>query len=326
MAVHMLVAGADTPCAGGRPLPRSRGYPAFARGTAGPRGRSGLRRPRCAARTPSRPRTPDVVVTDIRMPPDGIDEGIQAALRLRETRPGARRRRAQHRTREPSYALALLEGGTAGRAYLLKERVDDIEQLAAAIRAVAEGGSVIDPKVVEALVAEKARDEESPLSQLTPRERDVLREMAEGKNNAGDRRSARAHGAVGREGHPLDLPQARAGLGARRSQARQGGDPLPVRRAASERQGETSRTRVPRPAPTRSPDAPRARPTRSARRLSAGRMSPHLQPRRRSASSSDGSRPPLSHRAASCSASRQQKYDSCHELRRDNPEAPPPRC
>ena len=85
---------------------------------------------------------------------------------------------------QPSYALALLEGGTAGRAYLLKERVEDIEQLTAAIRAVAEGGSVIDPKVVESLVAEKARDEESPLAQLTPRERDVLREMAEGKNNA----------------------------------------------------------------------------------------------------------------------------------------------
>ena len=86
---------------------------------------------------------------------------------------------------EPSYALALLEGGTAGRAYLLKERVEDVEQLAAAIRTVADGGSVIDPKVVEALVAEKARDEESPLAELTPRERDVLREMAEGKNNAG---------------------------------------------------------------------------------------------------------------------------------------------
>jgi DNA-binding NarL/FixJ family response regulator len=84
----------------------------------------------------------------------------------------------------PSYALALLEGGSGGRAYLLKERVQDLEQLASAIRAVDEGGSVIDPKVVEALVAENARDEQSPLSQLTPRERDVLREMAEGKNNA----------------------------------------------------------------------------------------------------------------------------------------------
>jgi DNA-binding NarL/FixJ family response regulator len=127
---------------------------------------------------------PDVVVTDIRMPPGGVDEGIQAALRLRETKPelGVV---VLSTYAEPSYALALLESGSAGRAYLLKERVEDIEQLAAAIRAVAGGGSVIDPKVVEALVAEKARDEESPLAQLTPRERDVLREMAEGKNNAG---------------------------------------------------------------------------------------------------------------------------------------------
>jgi DNA-binding NarL/FixJ family response regulator len=128
--------------------------------------------------------SPDVVVTDIRMPPGGTDEGIQAALSLRETRPelGVV---VLSTYSQPSYALALLEGGTAGRAYLLKERVEDIEQLVAAIRAVAEGGSVIDPKVVEALVAEKARGEKSPLSQLTPRERDVLREMAEGKKNAG---------------------------------------------------------------------------------------------------------------------------------------------
>jgi DNA-binding NarL/FixJ family response regulator len=127
---------------------------------------------------------PDVVVTDIRMPPGGVDEGIQAALRLRETRPelGVV---VLSTYAQPSYALALLEGGTAGRAYLLKERVDDVEQLTMAIRAVAEGGSVIDPKVVEALVAQKARDEESPLAQLTPRERDVMREMAEGKSNAG---------------------------------------------------------------------------------------------------------------------------------------------
>jgi DNA-binding NarL/FixJ family response regulator len=127
---------------------------------------------------------PDVVVTDIRMPPTGVDEGIQAALRLRETRPEVGVV-VLSTYAQPSYALALLEGGTAGRAYLLKERVEDIEQLVGAIRAVAEGGSVIDPKVVEALVAQKARDEESPLAQLTPRERDVLREMAEGKNNAG---------------------------------------------------------------------------------------------------------------------------------------------
>ena len=126
---------------------------------------------------------PDVVVTDIRMPPGGADEGIQAARRLRETHPEVGVVvLSQYAT--PSYALALLEGGSARRAYLLKERVKDVEQLAAAILAVAEGGSVIDPKVVEALVAENARSEESPLNELTPRERDVLREMAGGKNNA----------------------------------------------------------------------------------------------------------------------------------------------
>jgi DNA-binding NarL/FixJ family response regulator len=128
-------------------------------------------------------KAPDVVVTDIRMPPGGVDEGIQAALRLRETRPDLGVVVLSTYS-EPTYALALLEGGTAGRAYLLKDRLTDVEQLAEAIRAVAAGGSVIDPKVVETLVAEKARDEASPLSELTPRERDVLREMAEGKNNA----------------------------------------------------------------------------------------------------------------------------------------------
>jgi DNA-binding NarL/FixJ family response regulator len=127
---------------------------------------------------------PDVVVTDIRMPPGGSDEGIQAAIRLRETRPEVGVVLLSTYV-QPAYALALLEAGTAGRAYLLKERVEDVEQLASAIRAVADGGSVIDPKVVEALVAEKTRSDDSPLAQLTPRERDVLREMAEGKNNAG---------------------------------------------------------------------------------------------------------------------------------------------
>jgi DNA-binding NarL/FixJ family response regulator len=126
---------------------------------------------------------PEVVITDIRMPPDRGDEGIRAAERLRETHPDVGVVVLSQYS-EPRYALALLEGGTARRAYLLKERVEDLEQLLAAIRAVAEGGSVIDPKVVEALVADKARAESSPLHELTPRERDVLREMAEGKNNA----------------------------------------------------------------------------------------------------------------------------------------------
>jgi DNA-binding NarL/FixJ family response regulator len=126
---------------------------------------------------------PDVVVTDIRMPPGSADEGIQAAARLRETHPEVGVVLLSQYA-NPSYLLALLEGGSARRAYLLKERLTDLGPLEAAIRAVAEGGSVIDPKVVEALVAENARRDDSPLSELTPRERDVLREMAAGKNNA----------------------------------------------------------------------------------------------------------------------------------------------
>jgi DNA-binding NarL/FixJ family response regulator len=126
---------------------------------------------------------PDVVVTDIRMPPTGMDEGIRAAEQLRETHPDVGVV-VLSQYADPRYALPLLEQGTAGRAYLLKERVADVEQLVAAIRAVAAGGSVVDPKVVEALVAAKDRAAASPLHELTPRERDVLREMASGKNNA----------------------------------------------------------------------------------------------------------------------------------------------
>jgi DNA-binding NarL/FixJ family response regulator len=125
---------------------------------------------------------PDVVVTDIRMPPTRTDEGIRAAAQLRDTDPeiGVV---VLSQYAEPAYALALLEGGTARRAYLLKERVDDVGQLVAAIRAVANDGSVVDPKVVERLITRASADP-SPLDELTPRELGVLREMAEGKNNA----------------------------------------------------------------------------------------------------------------------------------------------
>jgi DNA-binding NarL/FixJ family response regulator len=126
---------------------------------------------------------PDVVLTDIRMPPQRDDEGIQAAQRLRGTKPEVGVV-VLSQYAQPGYALTLFEGGSERRAYLLKERVEDLQQLVAAIAAVAAGGSVIDPKVVDALVAAKAGAERSALSELTPRELEVLREMAQGKNNA----------------------------------------------------------------------------------------------------------------------------------------------
>ena len=128
-------------------------------------------------------KNPDVVLTDVRMPPSGRDEGVQAAQRLRETSPEVGVVVLSQYS-EPGYALALLESGSEGRAYLLKERVEDLDQLLSAIRTVADGGSVIDPKVVEALVATRTAAERSVIAELTPRERDVLRAMAEGKNNA----------------------------------------------------------------------------------------------------------------------------------------------
>ena len=126
---------------------------------------------------------PQVVITDIRMPPTGTDEGIRAAEQIRASHPETGVVVLSQYI-EPEYALSLLEKGAAGRAYLLKERVSDIEQLVNAIREVARGGSVIDPRVVESLVAARTRKADSPLRDLTPREQEVLAAMAEGKNNA----------------------------------------------------------------------------------------------------------------------------------------------
>lgn len=126
---------------------------------------------------------PDVVVTDIRMPPSGGDEGIRIADELRDSHPETGVV-VLSQFLEPQYALALLERGAAGRAYVLKERVRDLDQFVAAIREVAAGGSVVDSKVVEALVAARTAAERSPLSDLTPRELQALEEMAQGKSNA----------------------------------------------------------------------------------------------------------------------------------------------
>jgi DNA-binding NarL/FixJ family response regulator len=126
---------------------------------------------------------PDVVVTDIRMPPTGTDEGVRAAKQLRETQPEIGVVVLSQYV-EPGYALELLDAGSERRAYLLKERVSDVDQLLRAIQEVARGGSVIDPKVVEALVTARARRSDSRLDDLTPREQEVLAAMAQGRNNA----------------------------------------------------------------------------------------------------------------------------------------------
>jgi DNA-binding NarL/FixJ family response regulator len=126
---------------------------------------------------------PDVVLTDIRMPPTDEDEGIRLSEWLREVRPSTGVV-VLSQYAEAGYALALFEMGSAGRAYLLKERVFDLTQLLHAIQEVARGGSVIDPKVVEQLVSTRSRAREPLLDSLTPRERQVLAEVAEGHNNA----------------------------------------------------------------------------------------------------------------------------------------------
>ncbi len=124
----------------------------------------------------------DVVLTDIRMPPTWTDEGIRAAARLRETHPPVGVV-VLSQYAEPAYVLRLLDSGSDRRGYLLKERIHDRGQLISAIDTVARGGSVIDPKVVDVLVTARARAERSPLSELTPRERQVLAAVAEGKSN-----------------------------------------------------------------------------------------------------------------------------------------------
>jgi DNA-binding NarL/FixJ family response regulator len=127
---------------------------------------------------------PDAVVTDIRMPPGHHMEGIAAALAIRAEHPAVGVVVLSQHTDE-SYAFELLRGGTSGLAYLLKDRLGDVRELVHALRAVAAGESVIDPVVVDALVSRHTRTTESALSGLTARELDVLREMAQGKTNAG---------------------------------------------------------------------------------------------------------------------------------------------
>jgi DNA-binding NarL/FixJ family response regulator len=127
--------------------------------------------------------SPDVLLTDIRMPPFEGSEGIQVAAELRETHPeiGVV---ILSQYADPALAVELFESGSEGRAYLLKERVADRRELVEAIRAVADHRSVVDPKLIDGLIAERARSPASPLDELTAREREVLAEVATGKSNA----------------------------------------------------------------------------------------------------------------------------------------------
>ena len=126
---------------------------------------------------------PDVVLTDIRMPPGHRDEGIRLANELRETQPEIGVVvLSQHA--EPTYAAILFEDGSHGRAYLLKESLRDRDELIRAVVTVAEGGSVVDPLIVDELLEIQRRRRDTPLDRLTPRELEILGLIAEGRSNA----------------------------------------------------------------------------------------------------------------------------------------------
>ncbi len=126
---------------------------------------------------------PDVVLTDIRMPPTFTDEGLRVAAMLRERKSDIGVVILSSYA-EPDFAITLLESGLEGRAYILKERVSDRGQLVSAIHTVAAGGSVMDPKVVEPLMLARAREKRSVLKELSARELEVLGQIAQGKSNA----------------------------------------------------------------------------------------------------------------------------------------------
>jgi DNA-binding NarL/FixJ family response regulator len=126
--------------------------------------------------------SPKVVIVDIRMPPTHTDEGLKAAQEIRETYPEVGVLVLSQYV-EPSYAMELLAESAEGVGYLLKDRVSDVSEFAAAVRRVGEGGSALDPAIVSQLVGRRRRDD--PIDQLTPREREVLEHMAQGRSNQG---------------------------------------------------------------------------------------------------------------------------------------------
>jgi DNA-binding NarL/FixJ family response regulator len=124
---------------------------------------------------------PDAVVADIRMPPDNTDDGLRAAIEIRERHPDTGVLVLSAYVEE-AYAMELVSDTAAGLGYLLKDRVADVDAFVDALRRVADGGSALDPEVVSRLLGRSRRDD--PLSELTPREREVLELMAEGRSNA----------------------------------------------------------------------------------------------------------------------------------------------
>jgi DNA-binding NarL/FixJ family response regulator len=126
--------------------------------------------------------SPDVAIVDIRMPPTQTNEGLVAAREIRERHPGVGVLVLSQYV-EPEYAMDLLSESAEGVGYLLKDRVSDVKEFAGAVRRVAEGGSALDPSVVSHLVGRRRSDD--PVGSLTPREREVLELMAEGRSNSG---------------------------------------------------------------------------------------------------------------------------------------------
>ena len=126
---------------------------------------------------------PDVVITDIRMPPDHAVEGLNAAQKIRADYPGTGIILLSQYA-EPEYVYQLMRGGAAGAGYLLKEHIADIEELTRALGQVAAGGTALDPQLVEALVTRRERQGDTPVGALSPRERQVLEQMAQGRSNA----------------------------------------------------------------------------------------------------------------------------------------------
>jgi DNA-binding NarL/FixJ family response regulator len=126
--------------------------------------------------------SPDVAIVDIRMPPTHTDEGLRAAQEIREKHPTCGVLVLSQYV-EATYAMELLAESAEGVGYLLKDRVSDVNEFADAVRRVGEGGSALDPTIVSQLVGRRRRDD--PIDQLTPREREVLGLMAEGRSNSG---------------------------------------------------------------------------------------------------------------------------------------------